>query len=176
MGQSNRALIFLLMAFMGVWAIAQSNDPEQAELLERILNLENGMVQKAASEQELIREQEAIRQTLVSTEKTVARLEEEKAGLESQIVQLQELVKERNQLRTDLAERTAERNGMEDRCEQLKKGLLQLLEKDEVAAKTTGQPNQKATLSSKSPNAPGSLTNRRKANEAADPKDSVRPQ
>lgn len=170
MGQSNRALIFLLMAFMGVWAIAQSNDPEQAELLERILNLENGMAQKTASEQELMREQEAIRQQLVSTEKTVARLEDEKSGLENQIVQLQEVVKERNRLQAELAARTEERDGMEDRCEQLKKGLLQLLEKDEVASRTTGQPFQKATWSSRGQSTPASLATRRKEPVEADSK------
>lgn len=134
MGQSNRAFIFLLMALFGVWAIAQSNDPEQEELLERIHALEGKIAHQEWTEKSIIKESQEFQNKWSESEKIVSLLEGEKADLQKRISQFEAVVVERDSLQKELAERTAERDGMSGRCDQLKKGIMSLLEKDEIAA------------------------------------------
>ncbi len=44
MGQSYRSLLYLVFAILGVWAIAQSNDPEKAEWMERVAQMKNDLI------------------------------------------------------------------------------------------------------------------------------------
>lgn len=162
MGQSNRAFIFLLMALFGVWAIAQSNDPEQEELLERIHALEGKIAQQEWTEKSIIKESQEFQNKWSESEKTVSLLEGEKADLQKRISQLELVVVERDSLQKELAERTAERDGMSGRCDQLKKGIMNLLEKDEVAAAEGNPSFQKATWKSSGSKTPAMTAGFRK--------------
>jgi septal ring factor EnvC (AmiA/AmiB activator) len=122
MNPGTRALIVLVVASLGAWGCAQgpANGPTSAE---RIRALEN----KISRLEDDFRTAVVVRDQL---KKKVSTLEEEKV---QQIDRLQAVVKERDDLKQQLASRTNERDNLQVQFDQFRKGIKTLLGQAEVA-------------------------------------------
>jgi len=161
MGQSYRSLLYLVFAILGVWAIAQSNDPEKAEWIERVAQMKNDLIRLDENRKmalDLLAETET---TLQDRDKEITRLEEILAEKNQEIERLKLVAQERDQLKQDLANTTVQRDEMNQRCDSLTKGLQALLENDTRLTRRSGAPAP-ATPVSGSRQTPGKVASREK--------------
>jgi hypothetical protein len=116
-------LIVVVIASLGAWGCAQgpANGPTSAE---RIRALEN----KIAKLEDDFRAAVTVRDQL---KKKLGVTEDEKLKLGQQVEQLQIVVKEREDLKLQLAARTTERDNLQVQYDQFRKGIKTLLGQSE---------------------------------------------
>ena len=128
----NKGLIIAIVASVGLWGCARGPASGSAAA-ERIRALEF----KVSKLEEDFRAAAAARDTLRSR---LAIAEEERTRLENEVVQLKLVVRERDELRKQVATRTAERDMLQVQYEQFRKGLRELLGQAETASAGVGMP------------------------------------
>ena len=122
-----KALVILMTALVGIWGCAQSPGPGSATSSDRIKALE---VKNAKLEDDF-RTAAAARDQL---RRKVAAAEEEQRQLRAQVdEQITVLTRERDLLRHQLAERTAERDTQAQQYEAFRKNLRDLIGHAEAA-------------------------------------------
>jgi hypothetical protein len=127
MTRANKALIVMVVAGLGVWGCAKGPANQQAAQAERIKVLESKCTK-------LEEDYRAVATARDQAKKRLAVLEEEKAQLQKELELHQIVVKERDELRRQLEQRTGERDVLQSRCDRLKKGLQSLLGQDDAMA------------------------------------------
>jgi uncharacterized coiled-coil DUF342 family protein len=127
MSRSKLTLTVLLVALLGVWGCAQGPTGGPAVDAERIKALEakNARLQDdyraAAAARDLLRQK-------------LAQAEELNAQVHQEVEQLQEIAKERDDLRHQLQMRVLERDGVQAQFEQFRREIRQLLGEADAAA------------------------------------------
>jgi chromosome segregation ATPase len=122
MTRTNKALIVLVVASLGVWGCAQGPANHSAQN-EKLRNLES----KCAKLEEDYRAVAAARD---QARKRATTLE---TDLRKEAADRQAAASERDELRTQVKARTGERDSLQTRCDRLKKGLQSLLGEDDAA-------------------------------------------
>jgi chromosome segregation ATPase len=122
MTRTNKVLIVLVVASLGVWGCAQGPANHAAQN-EKVRNLES----KCAKLEEDYRAVAAARD---QARKRATTLE---TDLRKEAADRQAAARERDELRTQVTARTGERDSLQTRCDRLKKGLQSLLGEDDAA-------------------------------------------
>jgi chromosome segregation ATPase len=128
----HKGLIIAVVASMGLWGCARG-PASGAAAAERIKALEY----KVGKLEEDFRSAVAARETLRSR---LAVAETDRTRLENEVAELQLVVRERDELRKQVATRTAERDTLQAQFEQFRKGLRELLGQAETASAAVGLP------------------------------------
>jgi septal ring factor EnvC (AmiA/AmiB activator) len=129
MSLGKKFLIILVAGSLGIWGCAQN----QSANAERIRALEN----KIARLEEDFKASVAVREQL---RKRLTAVEEERTLLAQQVEQLQIVVKERDDLKVQLTQRTNERDTAQAQFDTLRKGLKTLLGQIEAPPSAHSQP------------------------------------
>jgi len=119
MSRADHALILLTFAVAGVWGCAQGSSPGPSAS-ERLKALE---VKNAKLEEDF----RAVAAARDSLRRRVTALEEQQQVLQQQADTLQKVTRERDELREQLAARTAERDNLTVQLTQFRKGLKDLI-------------------------------------------------
>jgi TolA-binding protein len=125
MNPARTLLIVMVAIAVGVWGCARgpSDHGSQAE---RIRALENRCAKLEQDFRTAVGARDRAR-------KQLAAVEEERAQLQKEAADRAALVKERDELRRQLASRTNERDVLRNRVEKLKRGLQSLITQDDPA-------------------------------------------
>jgi len=133
MSRSNKALVLLAVAIMGIWGCTQG-PTNGAASAERIKALE----EKCAKLEEDVHTGASARDQL---RKKLAAAEDERARLGQELDQQRSAAKERDEMRQQLVARTSERDAIQAQFEQFRKGIRSLLGQAEASnAAAGGQP------------------------------------
>lgn len=162
MAQSNRALLWLGLVIFGVFAVSQGTQSNFIHLQNHARQTRLEMEAVCETNEALVDNQNEMRRKLIETEGTrdayhneVTALREvvvERDRLKAEVADLRLVVAERDQLLREVAAlkvvaqerdrlvvelkgRTAERDIFAGRCDQMKKGLMNLMGADEQAHK-----------------------------------------
>jgi chromosome segregation ATPase len=143
MNRAGKPLFLLFLAAVAVWGCSQAAS-QSASQADKIKTLE-------AKCSKLEDDYKAAAAARDQAKKRVAAVEEEHAQIEEQIAQLQKdleaaklVAKERDELKTQVRDRTGERDLLQARCDKMKKGLQDLLGQDDAMASPAGAPAQAA--------------------------------
>src|SRR5260370_40809517 len=136
MSFGKQVLILVAIGSLGLWGCAQGPSAAHAE---RIRALETKMAKLEEDFKAAVAGREQLRKKLTTAE-------EEKAQLAQQVEQLQLVVKERDDLRQQLAIRTAERDGVQTQFTHFRKSIRTLLGQAETASNATLQPVTSAAV------------------------------
>jgi hypothetical protein len=128
----NKGVIIAVVASFGLWGCARG--PGGSAAAERIKALEQKVVKLEDDFRAVASARDTLRQRLSA-------VEDQRALLEKDVAILQVVVKERDDLRKQLSNRTAERDSVQVQFDQFRKGLRELLgQADTAAAAATLQP------------------------------------
>jgi septal ring factor EnvC (AmiA/AmiB activator) len=127
MSQGKFVILLLVVGSLGVWGCAQSAG--NGANAERIRALET----KIARLEDDFKASIAVREQL---RKKLSSVEEERAQLSQQVDQLQAVVKERDNLKQQLALRTSERDAVQNQFNNLCKGIKTLIGQVETSVTT----------------------------------------
>ena len=127
MSQGKFVLLLLVVGSLGVWGCAQSAG--NGANAERIRALETKIARLEDDFKASIAVREQLRKKLTS-------VEEERAQLSQQVDQLQAVVKERDNLKQQLALRTSERDAVQNQFNNLCKGIKTLIGQMETSVTT----------------------------------------
>jgi predicted RNase H-like nuclease (RuvC/YqgF family) len=142
MSRGNQMLSVMLVVILGLWGCARQPVGSSAHS-ERIHSLES----KCAKLEDDYRSVASARD---QARKQAATLESERVRLQTELAEKQAIVKERDELRQQIAARTGERDNLQQRCDRLKKGLQTLLGQDEGGPAAPAAPTAASTSSSPS--------------------------
>jgi septal ring factor EnvC (AmiA/AmiB activator) len=132
MTRGGKALSVMLVVLLGLWGCARGPVGHSTQA-ERIRSLET----KCAKLDDDYRSVASARD---QARKQLAALETEKARLQKELSDKQDILKERDALRQQIATRTSERDNLKVRCERLKKGLQELLGQDDAMLPSSAAP------------------------------------
>ncbi|HEV3078256.1 MAG TPA: hypothetical protein VGY66_00695 [Gemmataceae bacterium] len=127
MSQGKFVILLLVVGSLGVWGCAQSAG--NGANAERIRALETKIARLEDDFKASIAVREQLRKKLTS-------VEEERAQLSQQVDQLQAVVKERDNLKQQLALRTSERDAVQNQFNNLCKGIKTLIGQMETSVTT----------------------------------------
>jgi septal ring factor EnvC (AmiA/AmiB activator) len=127
MSQGKFVILLLVVGSLGVWGCAQSAG--NGANAERIRALETKIARLEDDFKASIAVREQLRKKLTS-------VEEERAQLSQQVDQLQAVVKERDNLKQQLALRTSERDAVQSQFNNLCKGIKTLIGQMETSVTT----------------------------------------
>jgi septal ring factor EnvC (AmiA/AmiB activator) len=127
MSQGKFVILLLVVGSLGVWGCAQSAG--NGANAERIRALETKIARLEDDFKASIAVREQLRKKLTS-------VEEERAQLSQQVDQLQAVVKERDNLKQQLALRTSERDAVQNQFNNLCKGIKTLIGQVETSVTT----------------------------------------
>ena len=128
MTRANKALALFMVAALGLWGCAQG--PANGPAGEKIKALES----KCSKLEDDYRAVAAARDQL---RKKAAELEEQRGKLRQELDQLQNLLKDREELKQQLTLRTTERDALQGQFDQFRKGIRSLLGQAEAAVPST---------------------------------------
>lgn len=124
MTRSGKMLSVMLVVILGAWGCARGPVGPSAQA-ERIHSLES----KCSKLEDDYR---AVAGARDQARKQVAALEAERTRLQNDLAEKQAILQERDDLRQQVATRTNERDGLQQRCDRMKKGLQSLLGQDDA--------------------------------------------
>jgi septal ring factor EnvC (AmiA/AmiB activator) len=127
MNRVNKGLVLAVVASLGMWGCAKgpANGTSTAERIKQ-LEYKNGKLEEDVRAAAAARD--ALRQKVTGIEEQ----------LQKEVDQLRSVVKVRDDLRTQLATRTGERDALQVQYDQFRKGLRDLLGQAEAALNTPG--------------------------------------
>ena len=136
MSFGKQVLFLLVIGSLGLWGCAQG--PGSANN-ERIRTLETKITKLEEDFKAAVSVREQLRKKLTTSE-------EEKAQLGQQVEQLQVVLKERDELKNQLALRTSERDSLQNQFDHFRKGIRNLLGQVELTDKAKTQPVTSAAV------------------------------
>jgi hypothetical protein len=132
MPSAKNALGILLVTMVGIWGCAQSSTPNTADRL-KALELKNAQLEDDFRTAAAVRDQ--LRRRVVA-------MEEEQRRLLGQLeLEIQDLARDRDALRRQLAERTTERDAVLAHFDHFRKGLKELIGQTEAALPRFADPD-----------------------------------
>ena len=120
MTSAQKALIVAVVAMMGLWGCAQSTSTPSSVKEERIKSLEAKCARLENESRVAALDRDQAQKRLAATERTRLQLQKE---AERHL----DIVKERDELKAQLASRTAEREAIQQQFEELRRGMRSLL-------------------------------------------------
>jgi len=126
---SNRNLFIAIAITLSIWGCAQNPGPSPKVQAEKIKTLEERISKMEEDHLLLIANRDQLK-TRISA------LEEDRAALESKLVNHKAVVQERDDLKTMVEVRTGEKEAIQLRCELFKKGLQDLIGQDDSMLST----------------------------------------
>jgi TolA-binding protein len=131
MNRTQKAMIVLVVAALGVWGCAQGPVPQgAASHSKKIEALETRYAQKEEECRALASARDQVR-------KKLAEVEEQRLLTLKELEQQKVVQQERDELRQQLQSRTGERDALQGQFEQFRKAVRSLLQQADTAAGTT---------------------------------------
>jgi chromosome segregation ATPase len=124
-------LVVALTTLLGLWGCTQSAPPNSASTRLRELEARNARLEDDYKAAVAARDQ---------ARKNVTVLEEQKAQLVQQVEHLQRVTKECEEVRKEVARRTAQRDAMQTKLEECRNTLLSMAQQMEQAVHDNGGP------------------------------------
>ena len=120
MTRSHKALIVIVVATLGLWGCAQGKSKPTANNDERIKSLEARCAQ-------LENESHSVAAARDKAQKLLVESDRERLRLLQEVESLKAIAQERDELKLQVASRTAERDAIQTHFEELRKGIRSLL-------------------------------------------------
>jgi chromosome segregation ATPase len=125
MSRGGKMLSVLVVVVLGAWGCARGPSNHTVAQAERIRSLEGKCAKLEEDYRAVAGARDQARKKASSLEEDVAHLQQELAGYKA-------VLKERDALRHQVEARTNERDGLQLRCDRLKKGLQNLIGQDDA--------------------------------------------
>ena len=138
MTRSHKALTVIVVATLGLWGCAQGKSKPTANSDERIKSLE-------ARCENLENDNHKVTTARDKAQKLLVEADRERLRLLQEVETLKAVAQERDELKLQVASRTAERDAIQTHFEELRKGIRSLLGRVESALPPTTAPAAAAT-------------------------------